>query len=53
MTKAEALATLGPDERELYEERAAIREYEGNQPREAAENAALREVLAGRKRSAP
>ena len=53
MTKAEALATLTPAERELYEERAAIREYLGNQPRDAAESAALREVLAGRKRGAP
>lgn len=31
--------------REHYEERAAIREYEGNQPREQAEAEALRETI--------
>lgn len=50
MTKAEALASLSPAERELYEERAAIMEYDGNRPRAEAEAAALREVL---KRRAP
>ena len=31
--------------RKLYEERAAIREYSGGQPRELAEHYALREIL--------
>jgi hypothetical protein len=38
-------ATLTPAERELYEERAAIREYEGGLPRAEAERAALADVL--------
>ena len=37
---------LPDDYRELYEERAAIREYEGGQSREGAEQAALVEVIA-------
>lgn len=41
------LATdLPPDWREWYEERAAIREYQGKQSREEAEREALKEVLA-------
>lgn len=48
--RAELLATLArpPDPaavREFYEERAAIFEYEANQPRAAAEAAALRRTL--------
>lgn len=31
--------------RELYEERAAIREFDGGQPREHAEAEALKEIL--------
>ena len=31
--------------RELYEERAAIRQYDGGQPREHAEAEALREII--------
>jgi hypothetical protein len=37
---------LPPDLRELYEERAAIREYCGRQTRVDAEREAFREVLA-------
>ncbi len=39
------VATLTPAERELYEERAAIREYDGGLPRAEAERAALADVL--------
>ncbi|MCC7291376.1 MAG: hypothetical protein IT449_04845 [Phycisphaerales bacterium] len=38
--------------RELYEERAAIREYDGGQAREHAEAAALSEILEGMRRGA-
>lgn len=38
-------ADLPPDWREYYEERAAIREYDGNQPRRIAELAALQETV--------
>jgi hypothetical protein len=38
------VANLSPDWREVYEERAAIREYEGNFPRDRAEMLALIEV---------
>jgi hypothetical protein len=44
-------ATLTPAERELYEERAAIREYLGGMDRAEAERAALADVL--RMRQAP
>lgn len=40
-----ALATLTPAERELYEERAAIREHDGHMRRDDAERAALADVL--------
>jgi len=43
---------LPPDWRIEYEERAAIREYDGNQPREYAEREALREILAEAARNA-
>lgn len=39
-----ALASLSEAEREEYEERAAIREYDGGTPREEAERLALEEV---------
>ncbi len=39
--------------RELYEERAAIREYDGGQAREHAEAEALREILAMMQDDAP
>lgn len=39
-----AVAKLSPDWREVYEERAAIREYEANFPRDRAEMLALVEV---------
>ena len=35
---------LPPDWRELYEERAAIREFDGHQDRPSAERDALREI---------
>lgn len=41
---------LPPYWREHYEERAAIREFEGGQAREHAEAEALRETLAAMKR---
>jgi hypothetical protein len=44
-------ATLTPAERELYEERAAIREYLGGMDRAEAERLALADVL--RLRNAP
>lgn len=37
---------LPADWRIEFEERAAIREYDGNQPREDAEREALKEILA-------
>ncbi len=37
---------LPPDFREEFEERASIREYDGNQTREEAERGAFREILA-------
>jgi hypothetical protein len=40
---------LSPEWREWYEERAAIREYDGGQLRDEAERAALGEVLAAMK----
>ena len=40
----DAVAKLSPDWREVYEERAAIREYEANFPRDRAEMLALVEV---------
>ena len=39
------LAPLTPDERDFYEERAAIFEYDYNLPREDAERLALSYVL--------
>ena len=44
------LTTLTPDEREDYEERAAIREFDGGFTREEAEALALQEILAKRAR---
>ncbi len=43
------VADLSPDEREDYEERAAIIEYEGKLPRAEAERAALVAVLRARR----
>ena len=43
---AEALAGLTPDQREAFEERAAILEYDAGLPRRTAERRALSEVLA-------
>ena len=43
---AEALAGLTPDQREAFEERAAIMEYDAGLPRRTAERRALAEVLA-------
>ena len=43
---AEALAGLTPDLREVFEERAAIMEYDAGLPRRTAERRALAEVLA-------
>lgn len=37
---------LPPDWRERYDERAAIREYDGNRPRAEAESEAMQEILA-------
>lgn len=45
------LADLTPEEREHFEERAAIREFEGNESREDAERAALAEVLDRRRKN--
>ena len=42
---------LTTDERERYEERAAIREYHGGQTRAEAEAGALEEILAARRRA--
>jgi hypothetical protein len=39
---------LTPDERDEYEERAAIMQYMGGMPREAAEKAAYSRVIAKR-----
>lgn len=41
---AAAVSQLPPDWREVYEERCAIREYDGNFPRAQAERLALEEV---------
>ncbi|MBK9246106.1 MAG: hypothetical protein IPM30_14930 [Burkholderiales bacterium] len=41
----ELIGRLGAADRELYEERAAIREFDGLQPREHAEALALLDVL--------
>ncbi|HSW45111.1 MAG TPA: hypothetical protein VLM89_06030 [Phycisphaerae bacterium] len=43
---------LPPEWRERYEERAAIREYDGGQAREHAEAEALRETLEAMRRAA-
>lgn len=43
---AEALSGLTPDQREAFEERAAILEYDAGIPRRTAERQALAEVLA-------
>ena len=45
-TPSYAPADLSPEWRELYAERAAVREYDGGQAREHAEAEALAEVLA-------
>jgi len=42
---AEALAGLTPDQREAFEERAAILEYDAGLPRRTAERRVLAEVL--------
>lgn len=47
------LRRLNAAERELYEERAAIREYDGRQTRAQAEQGALADVLHIRRRVAP
>jgi hypothetical protein len=39
------ITPLGPDAIDEFEERAAIREYEGKMTRQNAEIAAMREVL--------
>ncbi len=44
---AEMVSRLPEDLQELWEERAAIREFEGNQARELAEAMALIDVLRG------
>jgi hypothetical protein len=51
---AEAVARLSPAEREHFEERAAILEYDAGAPRREAERWALAEVwfLAGRRSDA-
>lgn len=43
---------LTPEQRELYEERAAIKEYCAGMPREQAEREAMEETLAGNRSSA-
>ena len=48
---AEALAGLTPDQREAFEERAAILEYDAGFPRRTAERRALAEVLAQARRT--
>lgn len=48
---AEALAGLTPDQREAFEERAAILEYDAGLPRRTAERRALVEVLAQARRT--
>ena len=44
------VADLTPDERDFYEERAAIREYLGEQNRGEAEAGALEDILRMRTR---
>lgn len=51
------MMTISPDTlperwRELYEERAAIREYDGGQTREHAEAEAMKEIVAAMRREA-
>ena len=41
----ELVGRLGAADRELFEERAAVREYDGLQPRDRAESRALLDVL--------
>ena len=48
---AEALAGLTPDQREAFEERAAILEYDAGLPRRTAERRALAEVVAQARRT--
>ena len=48
---AEAVAGLPPDQREAFEERAAILEYDAGFPRRMAERRALAEVLAQARRT--
>ena len=48
---AEALAGLTPDQREAFEERAAILEYDAGLPRRTAERRVLAEVLAQARRT--
>jgi hypothetical protein len=44
-TVAALVAALDDNLRELWEERAAVREHDGNQPRELAEAMALLDVV--------
>lgn len=53
VTGREILADLELEERELFEERAAIREYLGGLPRDEAERLALADVRVARKRRNP
>ena len=48
---AEALAGLTSDQREAFEERAAILEYDAGLPRRTAERRALAEVLTQARRT--
>mgnify|MGYP000020374443 CR=1 FL=1 len=41
---------MTPEDREFFEERAAIREFDGILPRAEAERLALRDLVAERKR---
>ncbi len=54
---ATGIGTFAPNSlperwRELYEERAAIREYDGGQTREYAEAEAMKEIVAAWRREA-
>lgn len=42
---------LTDHEKEIYEERAAIREYDGNMPRKDAERMALKDIERRKKRN--
>lgn len=45
MTHAEQIAKLKPQDRECYEERAGIMEFDGKMPRAEAERIAFSEIL--------